>query len=184
MVVNLNPTHEDDWDDAFQAIGNATGSNDFELSIYKDYTITFLPSSIGHLKYKQGKVKIVLDENRNLQRLPYDIGQLQNMVRLDVRWCPALTSLPWTIGRLPPTCKVVINTDRINRQTQTVKGMEPQFKVPRQRFITGLAKLSILSSHKGAKLIEELYRPGGRGYKRSREEFETAVAGMIAEEEE
>eukprot|EP00558_Chaetoceros_sp_UNC1202_P011616 CAMPEP_0197239850 /NCGR_PEP_ID=MMETSP1429-20130617/6258_1 /TAXON_ID=49237 /ORGANISM="Chaetoceros sp., Strain UNC1202" /LENGTH=242 /DNA_ID=CAMNT_0042699359 /DNA_START=51 /DNA_END=776 /DNA_ORIENTATION=+ len=99
---NLNPTHEDDWDDAFQAIGNATGSNDFTLSIISDDTMTFLPSSIRHLKEKLGNVRFELRMNSNLQRLPYEIGQLQNMVWLQIIRFPASTSLPWTIGRLPP----------------------------------------------------------------------------------
>mmetsp|Transcript_6135 Transcript_6135/g.9061 ORF Transcript_6135/g.9061 Transcript_6135/m.9061 type:complete len:100 (-) Transcript_6135:20-319(-) len=66
---------------------------------------------------------------------------------------------------------------------KTVKDMEPQFKGPRQRFITGLAKFSILSSHKGAELIEELYT-WRRGYARVKHEFEETVGDMNAEQEE
>eukprot|EP00558_Chaetoceros_sp_UNC1202_P010567 CAMPEP_0197233482 /NCGR_PEP_ID=MMETSP1429-20130617/1532_1 /TAXON_ID=49237 /ORGANISM="Chaetoceros sp., Strain UNC1202" /LENGTH=54 /DNA_ID=CAMNT_0042691729 /DNA_START=1 /DNA_END=165 /DNA_ORIENTATION=- len=52
------------------------------------------------------------------------------------------------------------------------------------RFITGLAKFSILSSQKGAKVMHELYQPGGIGHKRAREAFETEVGDMNAEQEE
>eukprot|EP00558_Chaetoceros_sp_UNC1202_P009932 CAMPEP_0197237752 /NCGR_PEP_ID=MMETSP1429-20130617/4498_1 /TAXON_ID=49237 /ORGANISM="Chaetoceros sp., Strain UNC1202" /LENGTH=65 /DNA_ID=CAMNT_0042696813 /DNA_START=66 /DNA_END=259 /DNA_ORIENTATION=- len=65
--------------------------------------MTFLPSSVSHLKNKQGTVKIELERMGKLQRLPYDIGRLQNIVTLviEIRQ-PNLSDslLPWTIGRL------------------------------------------------------------------------------------
>jgi len=176
---NLNPTHGDDWEDAFQAIGNATGSNDFKLRIWGDKAMTFLPSSIRYLKAKMGEVAIELRHDKKLQRLSCDIGQLPNMVDLDIGDCDSFTTLPWTLGRLHPTCKVCTNS---YRHPQTVEEMQPQFKDSRQRFISGLAKLSILSSKKKAKVIHELYKPGGKGYKRAREHFETAVSDMNAEQ--
>lgn len=99
-------------------------------------------------------MKIYLSDNSNLQKLPYDIGQLQNMVDLEIRDCPASKSLPWTIRRISDT-----RGDRgfgycSDENEQTVKDMEPQFKVPRQKLITGLINFSIFSSHKGADLIE------------------------------
>eukprot|EP00558_Chaetoceros_sp_UNC1202_P010078 CAMPEP_0197240956 /NCGR_PEP_ID=MMETSP1429-20130617/7128_1 /TAXON_ID=49237 /ORGANISM="Chaetoceros sp., Strain UNC1202" /LENGTH=130 /DNA_ID=CAMNT_0042700709 /DNA_START=13 /DNA_END=405 /DNA_ORIENTATION=- len=124
--------------------------------------MTFLPSSVRHLKAKQGEVDIALQRNRNLQRLPYDIGQLQNVVKLSAEHCEFHPSLPWTIGRLPPTCEV---TD-YDGNKQTVKDMEPQFKVPWQRFITGLINFS---SHKRAELIERLYHPGAAGHENEQE---------------
>eukprot|EP00558_Chaetoceros_sp_UNC1202_P007539 CAMPEP_0197232322 /NCGR_PEP_ID=MMETSP1429-20130617/269_1 /TAXON_ID=49237 /ORGANISM="Chaetoceros sp., Strain UNC1202" /LENGTH=98 /DNA_ID=CAMNT_0042690301 /DNA_START=42 /DNA_END=338 /DNA_ORIENTATION=- len=98
------------------------------------------------------------------------------MAKLMIDDCPA----PWTIGRLPPACEVVMGADCNNRQTQRVKGMEPQFKVPRQRFITGLINFSIFSSRKGAELIEQLYQPGAAGCKRVKDEFEKELNDLGA----
>jgi len=182
---DLNPTHEDDWDEAFQAIGNTTGSNDFELNINYQKRMTYLPSSIEHLKAKRGELKICLRDNPKLQRLPIEIGHLQNMTVLDIDERLAPISLPWTIGRVSPKCRVlrrVLGGSRARQARvieQTVEDMEEQFKFPRERFITGFVNLSIISNRKGATLMEELYRPGGRGHKRSREAFEKEVNDMV-----
>lgn len=51
------------------------------------------------------------------------------------------------------TCEVIGDLDS-DENEQTVKDMEPQFKVPGQKLITRLINFSIFSSHKGADLIE------------------------------
>ena len=164
----LNPTHEDDWSESFRAIGKAAKYDGFGLCIDYDSQMTCLPGSVKLLQTIKGSVRMRLQHNPKLQRLPHDIGWLQNMLRLDLSNNKLLTSVPWTLGRLSLDCQVT----EPSGMKQTVENMEAQFKVPRQRFITGIAKFSIFASRKVAELTEVLYRPGGKGHLRVREVFE------------
>ena len=191
----LRVTADDDWESGLRAIGTRPGDNRCILTIQNCDQLTILPPSIIQLK-RLRRASIILVSNTKLRRLPSELGDIQNLELMQCNDCPQVKLLPWTLSRIP-NCSISVNNNadlldgfrqsgievytNVNANANAhdepyfkgrVRELEPYFKDRRRRFTVGIIKLKIHLHRAGRKAVDRLYRPGGAGFKRSREHFE------------
>lgn len=193
--LHCNIGNIDDWRDGFIGLGRKRRNSHEEgitLSICNCNLLTHLPSSIKRLGAgdRNIEVNIYLDENDTLQKLPYELGDIQNLASLEINSCPGLTCLPWTLARFPH-CSLSVGGEvsaelvQVFQQQCAINSYNPEehgdlsipelklyFQSSRRRFFLGIVQLKILLHREGQLAIDRLYRPGGKGFQRSQDHFQ------------
>ena len=170
----------DDWEAGIKAIARTRRHEEgfFELDINECHDLKCLPSSLHHLNTKNAdSIRIIMKDNSNLERLPFELSDVQNLTNLTISNCPSLSWLPWTLSRLEgpfelwiyknidaPLNSTLSNAGAVGRIDEswenlsifTIQDMEPYFKVRRKHFFWGLLKLTVLISRTKARAVQRL----------------------------
>ncbi|GFH58786.1 hypothetical protein CTEN210_15262 [Chaetoceros tenuissimus] len=167
---------QDIWTRAFSVLSQTT-SNHVELSITKCENMFSIPSSIRLLA---SKITLLhLTNLINLTHLTSEIGSMQQLevfLLLDT----AIKHLPMEIGRLGINCLVQVSGKELISPPKCFLGsmhaLRKYFTKKKFRIWRGFIRLSILLRYARNRAIERLYKPGGKGYIKCRESFESKAS--------
>ena len=178
----------DDWRNGLIRLGRNIRNDQPEgitLSIANCNLLTHIPPSIKFLAASDRNVQfnLFLSNNKALQKLPLELGEL-NLSCLVLFDCPKLQSVPWTLGRFPD-CSFGFcgkTSEELSHALKNAKHdpgslelpmseLQPYFKASLKRFFIGIVRLKILLHREGQLAIERLYRPGGKGFRKSKDNF-------------
>ena len=186
-------TTKDDWGNGLIKLGRRVHNSQPEgitLTINNCNLLTHLPPSIKLLGSgdPKAKIDIFLTNSEALQKLPHELGEVENLSSLVILNCPKIQSVPWTLGRLPNSsfgfcgnmCKELsIAMKYVKRAPETLEfpmsELQPYFKSSLKRFFIGIIRLKILLHREGQHAIQRLYQPNGKGYQKSRDNFRRLV---------
>ena len=178
----------DDWRNGLIRLGRNIRNDQpdgITLSINNCNLLTHLPPSIKFLGggNRNVQLNLFLSNNRALQKLPHELGEL-NLSCLVLFDCPKVQSMPWTLGRFPDCSfgfcgktseELSLALKNAKRDPNSLElpmsELRPYFKASLKRFFIGIIRLKILFYREGQLAIERLYRPGGKGFRKSRNNF-------------
>ena len=164
-------TNGNDWDEGIEALSRSRYP--LEVVIQECRQLNAIPSSI---QYLQNLSSLTLDLLPKLTILPPEIGSLTSLTLLTLKNTGLLT-LPPEIGRLKSSCEVFIQGSKILYPPKCYRGsivaMRKCFAERRVKVLRGFIRLSILLRRARSRAVERLFKPGGDGYKRCRDNFIT-----------
>ncbi len=164
-------SNKQDWDDGFEGLSTVPIS--MEIIIKSCEALESLPPSIEKLQNLQ---TLILDKLPKLIELPSTLGNIQSLALLSVIDV-GLIRLPPEIGRLNNGCLVHFACSSLVYPPRCYRGslraMRKCFAISRLKAFYGFVRLTIMFSRARKRANERLFTPGGRGYKRARDHFES-----------
>eukprot|EP00558_Chaetoceros_sp_UNC1202_P001252 CAMPEP_0197257614 /NCGR_PEP_ID=MMETSP1429-20130617/79359_1 /TAXON_ID=49237 /ORGANISM="Chaetoceros sp., Strain UNC1202" /LENGTH=393 /DNA_ID=CAMNT_0042721507 /DNA_START=11 /DNA_END=1192 /DNA_ORIENTATION=+ len=201
--ITVTSEDDTDWDAAMRSLAKTRSEKGtFTLELRHCSKMKAIPSSIQHLSNKEGAICIDLHRNTGLKKIPLEIGMIKNLKELRMVDSSMISSLPFTLGRVAPSCDLYLNRpnmdlraaltrSNVNFTTVKLSGLayshakieacEPYFRQQRRQMIIATAKLQILTRRASIVALENMYRPGGIGYLRVKEEFHSVVQSQSQE---
>jgi hypothetical protein len=196
--------NDDDWEDAMRALGN-TPSSGLVLNLTSCQQLKRLPTSLRHLRTVLSCLRLETNYNLNhlpeslgelnsmvefqlincpsIHSLPPSMQRLKGDCQVSITGNSRLIT---RISHDSNLCRKQISVDfgyGVGTSTrwassyfsQKISRMKPYYHKNRMRQFRAMAELSILFQKSRYRAIHRIYRPGGAGFQRCRDNFQMTV---------